>query len=65
MASSSQTKKLHNSSSESVKIKEEKNELQPLSFYVDDRVDLIKQMFTCLKGKVIKSMLPGCLQVIN
>lgn len=61
--SSSQIKKRHNNVDESVKIKDEPNEVQPLSFYVDDRVELIRQTFNCLKGKVIKSMLPSFLQV--
>lgn len=44
-------------------IKSEPKETHPLSFYVDDRVELIKQTFASLKTKTIKSICPGFLDV--
>ena len=41
-----------------IKIKQEPHEIHPLSYYVDDRVELIKQVFAHLKPKVIKSVAP-------
>jgi hypothetical protein len=35
---------------------------KPLSFYVKDRLELTKQLFSCLKSKQIKSRLPTNLQ---
>lgn len=37
--------------------------LKPLSSYVSDRLELTKQLFSCLKNKQIKSRLPPSLQV--
>lgn len=37
-----------------VKVKREPTEVKPLSEYVDDRLELIKQAFACLKPKTIK-----------
>lgn len=37
--------------------------LKPLAQYVDDRLELTKQLFSCLKTKQIKSRLPANLQV--
>ncbi|XP_026478769.1 claspin [Ctenocephalides felis] len=48
-----------------IKIKEEKtanNELKELSFYVDDRVALMQQVFMTIKPKKLKSMAPDCLK---
>ena len=42
-----------------MKIKQEPQEINPLSYYVDDRVELIKQVFSILKPKVIKSVAPS------
>lgn len=36
--------------------------LKPLSFYVKDRLELTKQLFSCLKKKQIKSRLPVNIQ---
>jgi hypothetical protein len=44
------------------KNKEDEDKLQPLSHYVKDRLELTKQMFSCLKTKQIKSRLPPNLQ---
>jgi len=44
-------------------IKKEPVELKSLDSYVDDRVELIKQTFNCLKPKTIKSFAPEFLQV--
>lgn len=64
MASSSTRKRKSSESVDSLQIKTEPNDnIHPLSHYVDDRVELIKQTFQCLKSKVIKSMLPSVLQV--
>lgn len=42
-----------------IKIKQEPQEIHPLSHYVDDRVELIKQVFSTLKPKVIKNVAPA------
>lgn len=54
-------------SKEHTKIKSEpkEQEIFPLSHYVDDRVELIRQMFLCLKSKTIKNIAPDFLQVIQ
>lgn len=57
--SSSRNKKEANSV---VAIKIEPRDVKPLGEFVSDRVELIRQTFSCLKGKVIKSMCPGFLQ---
>ncbi|XP_059611710.1 uncharacterized protein LOC132258399 isoform X1 [Phlebotomus argentipes] len=44
------------------KIKLEPVDILPLSGYVDDRVELIKQAFQCLKPKSIKAIAPEFLQ---
>lgn len=44
-------------------IKREPEELKPLEHYVDDRIELIKQMFSSLKSKTIESIIPEFLQV--
>lgn len=44
-------------------IKEEPQEAFPLSHYVDDPVELIRQVFLSLKSKTIKSIAPDSLQV--
>lgn len=48
---------------QNVKIKEEPVDIQSLSYHVDDRVELIKQTFSTLKSKRIKSLAPDFLQV--
>ncbi|CAD7083334.1 unnamed protein product [Hermetia illucens] len=47
---------------EKVQIKTEKDELHPLAHYVDDRVELVKQIFSCLKTKTIRNLAPGFLK---
>uniref|UniRef100_A0A1B0CVE5 Uncharacterized protein n=1 Tax=Lutzomyia longipalpis TaxID=7200 RepID=A0A1B0CVE5_LUTLO len=47
---------------EKIKIKAEPIDILPLSEYVDDRVELIKQAFSCLKPKSIKAIAPDFLQ---
>lgn len=37
--------------------------LKPLAHYVGDRLELTKQLFSCLKNKQIKQRLPMNLQV--
>lgn len=37
--------------------------LKPLGHYVGDRLELTKQLFSCLKNKQIKQRLPHNLQV--
>lgn len=37
--------------------------LKPLTHYVGDRLELTKQLFSCLKNKQIKQRLPSNLQV--
>lgn len=41
---------------------DDKEPLKPLSHYVKDRLELTKQLFSCLKKKQIKSRLPVNLQ---
>ncbi|XP_052891461.1 neurofilament heavy polypeptide [Anopheles moucheti] len=45
-----------------VDIKQEPEELKPLSAYVDDRLELIRQVFSCVKPKEIKYLLPDFLE---
>lgn len=47
------------------KNKVDEEPLKPLSFYVKDRLELTKQLFSCLKSKQIKSRLPSNLQVCH
>lgn len=37
--------------------------IKPLAHYASDRLELTKQLFSCLKTKQIKSRLPPSLQV--
>lgn len=46
-------------------IKSEPTELKSLEHYVDDRVELIRQIFDSLKSKTIESIIPDFLQVWN
>lgn len=46
-----------------VDIKVESQDQHPLSHYIDDRVELIRQIFMSLKSKTIKSIAPDFLQV--
>ncbi|XP_055711380.1 chemotaxis regulatory protein ChePep isoform X2 [Phlebotomus papatasi] len=47
---------------EKIKVKTEPIDILPLSEYVDDRVELIKQAFQCLNPKAIKKIAPDFLQ---
>jgi hypothetical protein len=48
------------------KIKQEPGEtIKPLVNYVDDRVELIRQMFGCLKKNEVKNRLPEYLRNKN
>lgn len=44
-------------------IKKEADDVKPLEHYVDDRIELIKQIFGTLKSKTIESIIPEFLQV--
>lgn len=44
-------------------IKTEPIELKSLEHYVDDRVELIRQIFDSLKAKTVESIIPDFLQV--
>lgn len=47
-----------------LKVKEEdEGILHPMSYYIDDRVELIKQVFASLKPKTIKNLAPAFLKV--
>ncbi|XP_053671306.1 histone-lysine N-methyltransferase SETD1B [Anopheles nili] len=46
----------------SVNIKQEPEELKPLSAYIDDRLELLRQVFSCVKPKEIKYLLPDFLE---
>lgn len=46
-----------------IPIKSEPNDIFPLSHYVDDKVELIRQIFGCLKSKTVQSITPDFLQV--
>lgn len=45
-------------------VKTELTEIQPIGHYVDDRLELITQVFSCLKAKTVKSFAPEFLSVI-
>lgn len=47
----------------SLLIKSEPIELKSLDHYVDDRVELIRQIFDSLKTKTVESIIPEFLQV--
>lgn len=44
-------------------IKNEPEDLKSLDHFVDDRVELIKQIFSTLKTKTVESIIPDFLQV--
>lgn len=46
-----------------VLVKSEPIDLHPLEHYVDDRVELVRQIFGSLKTKTINSIIPDFLQV--
>lgn len=47
-----------------LKVKQEDEGIvHPLTFYIDDRVELIKQVFNSLKPKTIKNLAPNFLKV--
>ncbi|KFB43905.1 AGAP002214-PA-like protein [Anopheles sinensis] len=45
-----------------VNIKQEPEEIKPLAGYIDDRLELIRQVFSCVKPKEIKYLLPDFLE---
>uniref|UniRef100_A0A182RH10 Uncharacterized protein n=1 Tax=Anopheles funestus TaxID=62324 RepID=A0A182RH10_ANOFN len=51
-----------NEAKPAVDIKQEPEELKPLSAYVEDRLELIRQVFSCVKPKEIKYLLPDFLE---
>lgn len=66
MPTENKKKKLkHDEKNSLLSIKSEPEDLKPLEHYVDDRIELIKQIFGSLKGKTIESVIPEFLQVIN
>lgn len=44
-------------------VKNEPSDVHPLSHYIDDRVELVRQIFTTMKSKTINSIRPDFLQV--
>lgn len=56
-------KKTKSKATANVEIKVEAQDLHPLNHYIDDRVELIRQIFMSLKSKQIKSIAPDFLQV--
>lgn len=48
-----------------VLVKSEPQDIYPLAHYVDDKVELIRQIFTSLKTKTIHSITPDFLHVIK
>uniref|UniRef100_A0A182NMS6 Uncharacterized protein n=1 Tax=Anopheles dirus TaxID=7168 RepID=A0A182NMS6_9DIPT len=54
--------KENNDSKPAVNIKQEPEELKPLSAYVDDRLELLRQVFSCVKPKETKYLLPDFLE---
>lgn len=46
-----------------ISIKSEPDDLKPLEHYIDDRIELIRQIFSTLKSKTIHSITPEFLQV--
>lgn len=44
-------------------VKSEPTDVFPLAHYVDDKVEIIRQIFGCLKSKTINSITPDFLQV--
>lgn len=44
-------------------VKSEPTDVFPLAHYVDDKVEIIRQIFGCLKSKTIHSITPDFLQV--
>lgn len=56
-------KSKHDEKMSLLSIKKEQDDLKSLGFYVDDRIELIKQIFGTLKSKTIESIIPEFLQV--
>uniref|UniRef100_A0A182JB95 Uncharacterized protein n=1 Tax=Anopheles atroparvus TaxID=41427 RepID=A0A182JB95_ANOAO len=54
--------KAKSDSKAAVNIKQEPEEIKPLASYVDDRLELIRQVFSCVKPKEIKYLLPDFLE---
>lgn len=63
MPTENHNKRLKGSVAAGVSIKVEPQQLYPISHYVDDPVELIREVFSSLKSKTIKSIAPDFLQV--
>lgn len=63
MPESKKKKSKHEEKKVSLLIKKEPEDLKSLEHYVDDRVELIKHIFSSLKSKTIESIIPDFLQV--
>lgn len=48
-----------------IAVKKEPIDIKSLEHYVDDRIELIRQIFDSLKTKTIESIIPEFLQVIK
>lgn len=44
-------------------VKIEPNDIHPLGLYIDNKVELVRHVFECLKSKTIYSISPDFLQV--
>lgn len=66
MPSENKKKKLHTTAATdkkpSIDVKKEPEDLKSLENYIDDRVELIQQIFNILKSKTIQSIAPEFLQ---
>lgn len=62
---SKKKKSKHDEKKSLLSIKSEPEDLKPLEHYVDDRIELIKQIFDSLKTKTVESIIPEFLQVIS
>lgn len=63
MPTEHRSKKVNKRKSPPISIKTEPTELHSLDHYIDDRVELVRQIFTSLKSKTLKSIVPEFLQV--
>lgn len=63
MPTEHKSKKANKRKSPSISIKNEPMEVQTLEHYIDDRVELVRQMFSSLKSKTLKTIVPEFLQV--
>lgn len=63
MPTEHKSRKVKKQKSPPIPIKTEPDELHPLEHYIDDRVELVRQIFGSLKSKTLKSIVPEFLQV--